>query len=58
MEIFTHIDTWVALLTLTFLEIVLGIDNIIFISITVGEVSDTMMIKRPMNLLFQMLLTG
>ena len=37
MEIFTHIDTWVALFTLTFLEIVLGIDNIIFISITAGK---------------------
>lgn len=37
MEIFSHIDTWVALLTLTFLEIVLGIDNIIFISITAGK---------------------
>lgn len=33
MELFTHSETWVALLTLTFLEIVLGIDNIIFISI-------------------------
>ncbi len=32
-EIFTSADAWVALLTLTFLEIVLGIDNIIFISI-------------------------
>lgn len=30
-------DTWVALLTLTFLEIVLGIDNIIFISIAAGK---------------------
>lgn len=37
MEIFLHFDTWVALLTLTFLEIVLGIDNIIFISITAGK---------------------
>ncbi len=37
MEIFMHIDTWVALLTLTFLEIVLGIDNIVFISITAGK---------------------
>jgi predicted tellurium resistance membrane protein TerC len=37
MEIFTYIDTWVALLTLTFLEIVLGIDNIVFISITAGK---------------------
>ncbi len=33
MEIFLNPATWVALLTLTFLEIVLGIDNIIFISI-------------------------
>lgn len=37
MEIFLHADTWVALLTLTFLEIVLGIDNIIFISIAAGK---------------------
>lgn len=37
MEIFTQVDTWVALLTLTFLEIVLGIDNIIFISIATGK---------------------
>lgn len=33
MELFLDPATWVALLTLTFLEIVLGIDNIIFISI-------------------------
>lgn len=33
MEIFMHSETWISLLTLTFLEIVLGIDNIIFISI-------------------------
>ena len=37
MEIFAEIDTWVALLTLTFLEIVLGIDNIIFISIATSK---------------------
>ncbi|MFZ2285212.1 MAG: TerC family protein [Lutibacter sp.] len=37
MEIFLHADTWIALLTLTFLEIVLGIDNIIFISIAAGK---------------------
>jgi len=30
-------DAWIALLTLTFLEIVLGIDNIIFISIVTGK---------------------
>lgn len=32
-----ELDTWVALLTLTFMEIVLGIDNIIFISIVAGK---------------------
>ncbi|HET8887169.1 MAG TPA: TerC family protein [Salinimicrobium sp.] len=37
MEIFLELDTWVALLTLTFMEIVLGIDNIIFISIVAGK---------------------
>ena len=36
-DIFANPDAWVALLTLTFLEIVLGIDNIIFISIAVGK---------------------
>ncbi len=33
MEIFLRAETWLALLTLTFFEVVLGIDNIIFISI-------------------------
>lgn len=33
MEIFLKPEAWIALLTLTFLEVVLGIDNIIFISI-------------------------
>lgn len=37
MDIFLNPDTWIALLTLTFLEIVLGIDNIIFISIVTGK---------------------
>ena len=37
MEVFANPDAWVALLTLTFLEIVLGIDNIIFISIVTGK---------------------
>lgn len=32
-EIFLHADAWISLITLTFLEIVLGVDNIIFISI-------------------------
>jgi predicted tellurium resistance membrane protein TerC len=33
MEIFLNAEAWLALLTLTFFEVVLGIDNIIFISI-------------------------
>lgn len=37
MELFTDPQNWIALLTLTSLEIVLGIDNIIFISILAGK---------------------
>ncbi len=37
MEIFLTAETWIALLTLTFLEIVLGVDNVIFISIVTNK---------------------
>ena len=37
MELLTNPETWIALLTLTALEIVLGIDNIVFISILAGK---------------------
>lgn len=37
IEILSNPNAWIALLTLTFLEIVLGIDNIIFISIVTGK---------------------
>lgn len=40
MDIFLNPDAWIALLTLTFLEIVLGIDNIIFISIATGKLPE------------------
>lgn len=40
MELLTNPNAWIALITLTFLEIVLGIDNIIFISITTGKLPD------------------
>src|SRR3990172_998192 len=33
----TNPETWIALLTLTVLEIVLGIDNIVFLSIITGK---------------------
>jgi len=40
MELFLKPDTWLALLTLCFLEIVLGIDNIIFISIVSNKLPE------------------
>jgi len=36
-EILLNPDAWIALLTLTFLEIILGIDNIVFLSIVSGK---------------------
>ncbi|MBC8173274.1 MAG: TerC family protein [Chitinophagales bacterium] len=39
-SIFSTADAWVSLLTLTVLEIVLGIDNIIFISILSGKLPE------------------
>ena len=39
MEWMTSPEAWIALFTLTGLEIVLGVDNIIFISILVGRLS-------------------
>jgi predicted tellurium resistance membrane protein TerC len=40
MEIFLKADAWLALITLCFLEIVLGIDNIIFISIVSNKLPE------------------
>ena len=42
MEIFLTSEAWVALLTLSFLEIVLGIDNIIFISLLTNKLPEHM----------------
>lgn len=39
-DILSSPDAWVALLTLTFLEIVLGIDNIVFISIAANKLPE------------------
>ena len=56
MEIFLHPDAWVALLTLTFLEIILGIDNIIFISISANKLPKNQIRKATnIGLLFAML---
>jgi predicted tellurium resistance membrane protein TerC len=40
MDWLTSPETWIALATLTFLEIVLGVDNIIFISILAGKLPE------------------
>ncbi len=45
MEWMTNPEIWVALLTLTLLEIVLGIDNIIFISILSGKLPMEQQVK-------------
>lgn len=37
MELVTNPNAWIALVTLTFLEIILGIDNIVFLSIVSGK---------------------
>ncbi len=49
MDIFLQIDTWIALITLTFLEIILGIDNIIFISISAGKLPANQ-VKKATNI--------
>jgi predicted tellurium resistance membrane protein TerC len=41
MDLITNPENWIALVTLTSLEIVLGIDNIIFISILSGKLPST-----------------
>lgn len=48
-EFFASPDAWVALLTLTFLEIVLGIDNIVFISIVANKLPQNQR-KRATNI--------
>src|SRR5690554_251091 len=48
-------EAWLALLTLTLLEIVLGIDNIIFISILVGRLPESQRQKaRQVGLMLAM----
>ncbi len=55
MEWISSPESWIALLTLTALEIVLGIDNIIFISIIAGKLpEDQQKIGRQVGLLMAM----
>ncbi len=39
-SVFAHVETWVQLLTLLFLELVLGIDNLVFIAITTDRLPE------------------
>ena len=56
MELLTDPQVWLAFLTLTALEIVLGIDNIIFISILVGRLPPEQRARgRTIGLAFAML---
>lgn len=50
MELFLKADTWLALLTLCFLEIILGIDNIIFISIVSNKLPEEQQRKKARNI--------
>ena len=57
MEWLTNPENWIALLTLTVLEIVLGIDNIIFISILVGKLPEAQQARaRKLGLFLAMFL--
>ncbi len=49
MPLFSSPEVWMSLLTLTFLEIVLGIDNIIFISIAAGKLPENLQ-KKATNI--------
>lgn len=52
MEIFLSFDTWVSLLALTIIEIILGIDNLVIISILTGRLHpDQQKIARRLGLL-------
>ena len=48
MDLFYNSDALMALITLTFLEIVLGVDNIIFISIAANKVEPSLR-KKAVN---------
>src|ERR1044072_6073138 len=56
MELFSDPQIWIALATLTFLEIVLGVDNVIFLSILSGKLPlDQQATARRLGLLGAMI---
>ena len=57
LSIFTTAEAWISLVTLMFLEIVLGVDNIVFISITSARLPrEKQHIGRRLGLLGAMLM--
>ncbi len=51
LSLFLTPEAWISLVTLTFLEIVLGVDNIVFISITSDRLpADKQHIGRKLGL--------
>jgi len=55
-ELFSDPEVWISFLTLTFLEIVLGIDNIIFLSILVSRLPQELQARgRVLGLAFAMI---
>jgi predicted tellurium resistance membrane protein TerC len=55
IELLSNSSAWIALLTLTFLEIILGIDNIVFLSIVSGKLREADQPKaRKIGLLLAM----
>ena len=57
MELLTSPEAWIALVTLTILEIVLGIDNIVFISVLSSKLEQSQQPRaRTIGLLLAMLM--
>lgn len=57
MELLTSLDAWIALITLTVLEVVLGIDNIIFISLLSSKLEKSVQARaRSLGLFMAMLM--
>ena len=56
LSIFATPEAWISLLTLMFLEVVLGVDNIVFISITTNRLApEHQHIGRKLGLLGAMI---
>lgn len=47
LSIFASPEAWISLVSLIFLEIVLGVDNLVFISITTNRLPEDQAAHRP-----------